>query len=127
MSRLANRMTEAVTKLAATFASHAGESITYKRDGDPGVSVSGISATISRTPFEVSDGVVVTVYESRDYIVSADSLVDEEGSLVTPQAGDTITDSEGRVYEVAAPKPNNVYERMGPTGSVLKIHTKGPF
>ena len=126
MTRTANRMTEAVAKLASTFATHAAETVTYTRPGAGGFTLTDLAATIGRTPYEVSDGQVMTVYESRDYLVLAASLVNGS-SAVTPQAGDQITDADGRVYEVSAPKPSNVYERIGPTGAVVKIHTKGPF
>jgi len=112
-----------VTKLAGAFAAHASVVISYTRGED---TTADLNATIGRTPFEVVEGEVMSVFESRDFILSAASLI-VGGSVVLPQAGDVITEAGGTQYMVSAPKPFNCYERFGPAGSVLKIHTKGPF
>jgi hypothetical protein len=117
-------MTEAVARLAGVFAVNASDLITYTQGQ---TTISDLKATIGRTPFEVMDGEVMIAYESRDYIVSAADMVDGNGDPVIPASGDTITDADGTVREVSVPKPLNVYESIGPTGAVLKIHTKGPY
>jgi hypothetical protein len=118
--RTSNRMQEAVEKLAAVFQQAAAVTITYTQGS---ITLAGISATVGRTPFEVSDGISTIAYESRDYIVAKADLVDESENQLTPASGDRIADNGG-VYEVSVPKPLNVFERIGPTGSILKIHTK---
>ena len=122
MTRNANRMQEAVDRLSSRFGGYtAVPSITYTRGND---SVIILDATVGRTPFQIVDGDVMIAYESRDYIVPAASLSFDGGTtLVRPAGGDLISDG-GRTYEVAVPKPLNVFESIGPGGSVLKIHTK---
>ena len=123
MTRNPNRMAEAVERLAARFASHASVKINYLRGP---VVVNGLDATVGRTPFEVIDGGVLTVFECRDYIVSAAAMVNPDtGEAVLPASGALITEvATGRRYSVAAPEGENVYESIGPAGTVLKIHTK---
>ena len=118
MTRNPNRMQEAVDLLQSKFAVNAGVVVSYSRGA---VVLTGITATVGRTPFEVSDGQVMLGYESRDYMILKADI-----DPWIPHNGDLVTEANGRVYEVAMPKPMNVYESMGPDGTVFKIHTKGP-
>ena len=120
MSRNPNRMQEAVDTLMDKFTQAASIVVTYVQGA---TTITGLSATVGRTPFEVSSGAVVIAYESRDYIIAKADLVTSNGTPITPKTGDRITDG-GRVYEVSIPQPLAVYESIGPNGSVLKIHTK---
>ena len=121
--RPANWMTGAVDQLLAAFGATARTTITYQRGN---LTVAGISATVGAQSYEVFDGQVMIAYESRDYILKTADLVCQ-GVAIKPASGDRIIEEGGAVYEVAMPKPLNVYETKGPTGSALKIHTKGPF
>ena len=113
-----NRMSAAVAKLASVFSTDAGVTVSYTA----GTTVlAGLTATPSRTPYEVMDGQALTTYESRDYIIAAADLAGIE-----PAQGHRITEADGTAYQVAAPAGMNVYERIGPTASVYRIHTKGP-
>lgn len=123
MTRPANRMIEAVAKLAADFSSHAAVTITYSRGSS---SVADVSATVALTSCEVMDGEVLVTHQFRDYVIQASALVIDDAQI-TPQNGDRITEESGDVYEVTAPKPMNAYDSIGPLNSVLKIHTKGPM
>ena len=120
MARNANRMQEAVDRLAGTFASIAAVTVTYAR-GNYTVT---LTATVGRTPYQIEDGGVLTAYESRDYIVKAEDLV-LNGAVTLPQSADTVTEADGGIFEVSVPKGLNVFESIGPDSTVLKIHTKG--
>jgi hypothetical protein len=122
MARTTNRMQEAVEKLAANFKLVAYNTVTYT-PASTGVAITGISATVGRTPYEISDGISTIAYESRDFFIAQADLVDGSGNELTPTNGDRITDV-AHVYEVSIPKPLNLFERIGPSGSMLKIHTK---
>jgi hypothetical protein len=119
MARNPNRMQEAVDTLMSKFVQAAAVVITYTHGATV---ITGLSATVGRTPFEISDGAVMIAYESRDYLIAKADLV-YAGAQLTPASGDRITDG-GRVYEVSIPKPLNVFESIGPDGTVFKIHTK---
>ena len=123
MSRNPNRMQEAVDTLMDKFTQAASIVVTYVQGA---TTITGLSATVGRTPFEIEEGGVLTSYESRDYIVAAGDFIDDTtGQPVVPASGCLITETvSGTVYTVTAPKPMNVYESIGPDGSVLKIHTK---
>ena len=120
MVRNANRMAEAVEKLAGDFAAHANTPVTYMRGGD---TIANVDATITRGGCEILDGEVPITHEFVDFIVAAASM----GAAFIPARGDRITDQTGAMYEVTAPAPMNVYDRIGPAGTMLKIHTKGPI
>ena len=121
MTRNANRMQEAVDLLMADFQDNAATIVTYSRGA---ATISGISVTVGRTPYEVMEGEMLVAYESRDYFVKKADLV-ASGVELIPAAGDRITEANGHIYEVMVPKPFNVYECIGADNSVLKIHTKG--
>jgi hypothetical protein len=117
-------MAEAVALLAKRFADSAGTPVTYTR----GTASKDMTATIGRTPYEVTDGNGVTISaESTVFFLQAAHLV-LDGCLLLPARGDRITKrSTGEVYEVSIPSPLNLYERRGPNGEVLKVYTKGPL
>ena len=123
MTRNPNRMQEATDRLMSRFNLCASVMISYNRGG---IVIDWIMATVGRTPFDVVDGPVMIAHESRDYIIAKADLVTADGEQLTPASGDRITEADGRVYEVSVPKPFNVYESMGPGGSVFKLHTIGP-
>jgi len=120
MTRNANRMAEAIEKLTGDFASCANSPITYLRGSDV---IAGLDSTISRGGCEVLEGEVPIVHEFVDYIVSAAGL----GIAFVPARGDRIIDQTGATYEVTAPPPMHVFDRIGPAGTMMKIHTKGPI
>ena len=122
MTRNCNRMQEATDRLMSTFQRHASVLVTYKQ-GD--YVITGVPATIGRTPYEVQEGEVWIAHESRDYIIKKTDLI-ADGTQLTPASGDLITEADGLIYEATVPRPNYVYESIGPSGSVYKIHTLGP-
>jgi len=114
-------MQEATDRLMASFQKSAGITISYSRGT---MIIAGITATVGRSPYNIMDGDVMIAYESRDYIIKKSDL-QLAGLQFTPQSGDRITESDGGVYEVSIPKPLNVFESIGPDGTVFRIHTKG--
>ena len=120
MARIANRMQEAVTRLAAVFKANA--SIVVNIDDATGLRlVTTIAATPGRTPYEILDGGVIVPYESHDFIIA---VADLNGNV--PASGWTITDCtngpNGRKFIVSMPGKMNVYESF--QGIAYKIHTK---
>ena len=124
MSRNPNRMQEATDRLMSRFQGSAAVTITYAHGN---IAIARIPATVGRTLFEVMDGPVMIAHESRDYIMQKSDLVTADGEQLIPASGDRITEADGRIYSVSVPKPFNVYESMGPGGTVFKIHTVGPI
>ena len=108
MSRNPNRMQEATDRLMGQFQQAASVPVTYTQGT---TIITGIKATVGRTPFEVLDGQVAITFESRDYLIAKSDLMG-----LIPQNGDAITEANGRRYEVLMPKPLNVYESIGPDG-----------
>jgi len=122
MTRNPNRMQEAVDRLMGKFQKSAAVIVSYSRGA---MIITGILATVGRTPFDVVQGDVMIAHESRDYMIARADLV-SGGTPMIPMNGDRITEADGRIYEVSIPKPYNVYESMGPDSTVFKIHTIGP-
>jgi hypothetical protein len=117
-TRNPNRMQEAVDLLLEKFQDNAAVSITYVRGEN--TLATGIRATVGRTPYEVIEGVIVTAVETRDYLLAKVDIGTE------PIGGDIIIEEEsGQKYQVSVPKPNYVYEAIGPNGNVYRIHTVG--
>ncbi len=109
-------MQGAVDKLKGVLKTYASIVVSYARGAS---TIHGISATKGRTPYTIDDGAVILTHESSDYLIDKADLAGW-----TPASGDVITEPDGRQYEVAMPKPLNVYESIGPDGSLFKIHTK---
>ncbi len=118
MPRNPNRMQEATDRLMRNFQSKASILVSYSRGA---TTITGIAATKGRTPFEVVDGPVMTAFESTHYIINASDLA----TFDDPASGDIITDPDGSKHVASVPSPFHLFERMGPLGSVLKIHTAG--
>jgi hypothetical protein len=98
-------------------------SVTYNRGS---VSVV-VLAAVGKTNFEIdtTSGVTET-FESRDYIILAADLA-INGTLLTPQRGDTITDVQGGqtlVYEVTGPGREPCWRWSNPYRTSMRIHTK---
>jgi hypothetical protein len=113
-------MQEAVDTLIAKFQSSASVLITYSRGA---MILADVSATVGRTPYDVMSGEIMTAYESRDYMILKADLI-SAGVQIVPASGDLITEADGRVYEVSVPQGLYLYESIGPSGTVYKIHTK---
>lgn len=98
----------------------AGVDIRYTR----GTDWIRIRATPGSTDFTLSDQFgAVSEYRTRDYIVSASSLV-INGTLVKPIRGDTILEGSS-VYEVSRPDGGEQpWSFSDHGGTHLRIHTK---
>jgi membrane-associated protease RseP (regulator of RpoE activity) len=87
---MVDRMAQAAAIQAGRLAAYASVSVVYAR---PNVGSVTVNATPGNTPFETqeADG-VVTVIVRRDYMIAtADLLIG--GQTITPQPGDTITET----------------------------------
>ena len=110
--------------LAGTLQSHAGQAVTYSRDGD---SVE-ITATISQSEYDVG-GVEAfhTSFRMKDFIVKASDLVlstvqilPERGDRIVLEINDTV-----ETYEVLPPGEDmDVYSNPDGRGVIFVIHTK---
>jgi len=120
MARDANRMSEAVAKLAGVFADHVSVTVTYSRSGS---SLGGISATISVSRYDVEQDGMVTAWEIREYLVAATSLV-LDGVQIAPQVGDRMTQGADDVYEVLDVPGQGCWQWADGMSNVRQIHTK---
>lgn len=116
MARNPNRMIEAAEKLTSVLKFNASILITIQQDG---VTLNAISASVSRTDYDVMQGEVMTAFQTRDYTVETSDL-----NGMIPKSGMVITESNGDRYVAAILPGINVYENYGPTDSATKIHTK---
>ena len=116
-------MQEATDRVAARFATHASLLVDYVNGPRR---VTGVPATVGRTPYEMEEGGVLISRELRDYIFATSAFIDDDtGQAIVPENGGIITERDSeKVYTVSAPKGLNIYETIGPSGSVLKVHTK---
>lgn len=99
--------------------SHAAETVTYTRGA---VSVS-VSATVGRTQTEQPIDANGTTIRSNwiDFLINGPDLV-IASVVVKPQQGDTITRSDGAVYEVTAMGSEPCFRRSSEHGTLLRIH-----
>lgn len=102
---------------------HATSPVVYGR----GAETVTVNAIIGRTEFDAADEYGITIRtESRDYLILAADLI-LDGSVVLPERGDTITETDGDftlVYEVL-PIGNQPHWRYSdPFRKRLRIHTK---
>lgn len=120
---MANVLANASAWLADMRTKHAAETVEYECGG---YRVS-LAATLGRTMFEVDEGNgVLTQVESRDFLVKASDLV-LDGQTVLPERGAKIRQTIGtvtHVYEVLAPKGQDVYKLADAHRNTLRIHTK---
>lgn len=91
-------------------------SITYTR----GAASVTVPAVVSQTQYEQQDGQVLTRRAYRDYLVEASALV-LNGSAVTPQRYDTITEGS-KTYKVTSPDGEDVYGFDDENELLLRIH-----
>ncbi len=102
---------------------HLSRPVVYRR-GDACVE---LFATKGRTGYERSDasGVIVSA-TATDWLVPAGRLV-LDGEYAIPRTGDRVVDASAdrtAVYVVVSLGPSGAYERTGPEGATLRIHTK---
>ena len=116
---MADLIKNAMAWLEAQRREHLTIPIIYRR----GESAVGLSATVGKTLFKVSDDYGRFQYiESRDYLVSAPDLV-LDGNPILPQSGDEIAEN-GFVYEVMAPNGEPEWRYSDSYRQCLRIHTK---
>lgn len=120
---MANLLESGASWLADQLKTHAGTVVVYRRGADEVT----VTATISKTQFEIDDGSGVVVrFQSRDYLIHAADLV-LAGIESLPEAGDHIRETQGSqvfVYEVMAPGNEPHWRYSDPFRNLLRIHTK---
>ncbi len=120
--KCSNRMQQATELLMRDFKQGAGIQISYSRGP---VTIASIIATKGRADYMVDSGEVMIAKETPAWFIEACDLK-VSGTQWLPQSGDRITDPQGQIFEVSAPKGFNVYESLGPDGTTFKVHTVGP-
>jgi len=117
---MTNLLHTAAQWLSDTLAASVSEAMTYTREG-LGIP---IAATVGSSQFEAETSLgVIETFRSQDVLVPAASLV-LAGALITPQAGDRITDGQGQVFEVTAPGGMTPWRYADPHRIAIRIHTK---
>lgn len=100
--------------LMRQFQNYAAQTITYEGGSDIEV-----VATRSKTVFELQDSQgLYTKIESQDWVIR---VADLEGQ---PARGDTITDSDGNVYEVLSLPGIPLWEYADYNREFYKVHSK---
>lgn len=116
-----NMLRDATEWVSQQMLVHCSQEITYSRGSD---SVT-LDAVIGRTTHAVTDDYgAAVITETKDFIVAvADFLFD--GSAVTPERGDTITEVDGsttHTYKVSAPSGEPHYRYSDPDRTMIRIH-----
>ena len=111
----------AVTVLADTLLSTAGESVTYAR----GATTGSLTMLRGETEFE---GYSADDHEfsgkTVDWLIEpADLTLDAPVGNTLPEIGDKITDANSQVYKVVMPGGERHYRYTDQTEKLLRIHT----
>jgi len=97
--------------------------VTYARGED----TVDVAATKGETLFEIdTGGAAIQTYHALDFIVRTSELV-FDGEAVTPESGDTITETDGdvtRTFRVSVPGSEQCFRYTDPHRKGIRIHTK---
>ena len=111
------------TWLQQQLEEHASREVTYRR----GAASVVVNATVGSSLLKVASGQygeVQMVRTDRDYLIAAEDLV-LSGGVVEPADGDQIHDAtDGRKYEVLAPRGEPSWRYSDNRRTMLRIHTK---
>jgi len=120
---MGDMLADAAEWLGDVLHTHASRSIAYVR----GAESLDLKATIGQTEFGIADGMVVTYYQSRDFLILAADLI-LSGLQAEPARGDQIqerqADGSVLVYEVMAPSGQQPWRYSDPHRIVMRVHTK---
>jgi hypothetical protein len=116
---MANLLATGAAWLAGKLASHAAQTVTYRRGGR---SVS-IAATKGRTASPTDSQFGILDINECDWIITA-SLIVLGGSVVQPQRDDEIIEADGQRWHVLPTEGEQVFRPADPQGTLLRIHTK---
>lgn len=121
---MTNLLQDGVTWLGTRLKAVAGLSVTYARGSDS-VAVTA-SAAFHEYQIVDEEGFSASVLV-RDYLLHAADLI-IDGSVITPRAGDTITETINGVSQTFEVMPlderRREYEPLDTDGVLLKLHTK---
>ena len=114
-------MDTAMAWLAGKRKSYMAQTVTYSRGEDEVELLATLGSKVFRMPDEY--GVDIRI-ETRDYLITAADLI-LDGSVVTPNPCDRITESGGEVYEVMSPGADEPHWRYSDAyRRTLRVHTK---
>lgn len=99
---------------------NAAETVTYTRGAGSASVPATVGRTISDQPIDDSGATVKSF--TIDFLIDGDELV-ISSAAITPQPGDTITRSDGSVYEVTPLGTEPCFRPSTPHGTLLRIHT----
>lgn len=105
--------------LAQQRTAHASQTVTYARGGRS-VSLAATPAPVRRV--DDSQFGILTITE-RDWLISASLLV-LSGAVATPQKNDTITESNGAVWQVLPIEGEPEARHSDPYGYTWRVHAK---
>lgn len=117
---MADMLATAAEWLAGEQTSHLSETVTYRRGGTAGDSVS-----LEATPGPIRNGADATFgilrINERDWLIDAELLI-LDGETIEPQRNDEVVQASGAVWQVL---PNDVeLEARLLIGGKWRIHTK---
>jgi hypothetical protein len=117
---MSNVLASGVEWLMGKVKANAAETVTYSRSAS---SVS-VNAILGRTQTEqpINDSGATVRSNWIDFLIDGDDLV-ISAATIKPQQGDTITRSDGAVYEVTAMGSEPCFRRSSEHGTLLRIHT----
>ena len=117
---MTNLLAAGASWLADQLATHASESVAYRR----GALTATLAATESVPPPALRDeNGVLEVVSDRDFSFKAATLI-LGTKLILPQRGDRLTKTNGEIYEVMHLEGANCYRNMDASGYLLRVHTK---
>lgn len=80
-----------------------------------------VTALVSGTTFETSDGMVSTSIETRDYLIQASKFI-INGARTTPARGMKITEGS-KTYTITEPAGQSAFAYDDENQQILRIHT----
>jgi hypothetical protein len=114
-------LSDGIASIQATRKATMTEAVTYTFADASTVSV---QATRGRSEFEMVDqNGIQHELSTRDFLLHAADLKQSD-TVVTPTAGETITDASGNVYEVMQITGVPSWQYSDPGETILRIHTK---
>lgn len=116
---MADLLQTGATWLASQLASHAAQTVTYRR-GSRSVSVAATKAPVRRLTDDQFG--VLDIHEC-DWLIKAESLV-LGGSTVEPERGDEITESSGAKWQVLPIDGEQQARPSDPFAKLWRIHAK---
>lgn len=118
-------VSDGISALLSLTAEAAGEAVTYAR-GATSIAITGAVQGDTNWDADNPQPGIKIGERSVDWIIESAQVVDSSGTQLTPEAGDTITTADGRVFRCLPFGPQNqIYRWLDRNGrSRFRIHTK---